>query len=529
MVRKWLPLLTVCLGTFMLLIDVTIVNVALPEMVGDLDASFTSLQWVIDAYALSLAALVLGTGSIADLVGHRRAYVWGLGLFAVSSLVCGLAPDVETLIVARAVQGLGGAAMFATTFALINSSYSGRDRGTAFGLWGAVAGAAAAIGPIIGGVLTEAVSWRWIFFVNIPISALAIVLCLTRLADSQERRQARVDVPGILTFTAAISALVYALIRANEHGWSNAPTWWLLAASAALLGAFVAIERRSTSAMLDLALFRNASFVGVMICAVLMTFSAFAAFTYTSIWLQSVLGLSPIESGLTSLPMSFMAFAVSAGFGRYLHGHLVGRAIGGGLLLIGAGGVIGALMVRGEAGWAALIPGFFVVGIGVGLATPTVGSAAMAAVPLQRGGMAGGAVNTARQLGFALGIAALGSVFSVRAQHVLEGRGLEDAAEAGRAVAGGRSGELLAQDPALGEAVRAAAVEGVQWTLGVAGCIGLIAGTVALILIRPARSAVEAPAAAPQEPALAGAPRRRRVVGARRPPDPIPPAEWRRR
>ncbi len=539
--RKWLPLLTVCLGTFMLLIDVTIVNVALPDMVGDLDASFTSLQWVIDAYALTLAALVLGTGSIADLVGHRRTYVWGLALFAVSSLICGLAPNVETLIAARAVQGLGGAAMFATTFALINSSYSGRDRGTAFGLWGAVAGAAAAIGPIIGGVLTEAVSWRWIFFVNIPLSAVAIVLCLTRLTDVHERRQARVDVPGIVTFTGAVSLLVYGMIRANEHSWSDPVVWWLVSGSAALLFAFVLIERSSASAMLDLALFQRASFVGIMICAVLMTFSAFAAFTYTSIWLQSVLGLSPIEAGLTSLPMSIMAFAVSAVFGRFLHGHRAGLAIAVGLLLIGAGGVVGAVMVHGDAGWPALIPGFFVVGVGVGLATPTVGSAAMAAVPLQRGGMAGGAVNTARQLGFALGIAALGSVFAARARNVFEDRGVEGAGEAGRAVAGGRSGELLAANPDLRDAIEAAAVGGLQWTLGVAGCIGLVAGMLALILIRPAKgegapggtpgsgsperaAASRAPGSTAKEPALAGP---RRVVGAMRPVEPAPVGEWR--
>jgi EmrB/QacA subfamily drug resistance transporter len=539
-VRKWLPLLTVCLGTFMLQIDVTIVNVALPDKVGDHDASFTSLQWVVDAYALTLAALVLGTGSIADLVGHRLAYIWGLALFAVSSLACGLAPNVEVLIAARTVQGLGAAAMFATTFALLNSSYSGRDRGTAYGMWGAVAGAAAAVGPIIGGVLTEGVSWRWIFFVNIPLSAIAIVLCLTRLTDTQETRKARVDIPGIGTFTAAVSAVVYAMIRANEHTWSDPIVWWLLAASAVLLVVFVLIERASPSAMLDLALFKHASFVGIMICAVLMTFSAFAAFTYTSIWLQSVLGLSPIEAGLSSLPMSAMAFVVSAGIGRFLHGNRAGLAIGFGLLLIGAGGIVGALMVHGDAGWPALVPGFLVVGIGVGLATPTVGSAAMAAVPPQRGGMAGGAVNTARQLGFALGIAALGSVFSVRAQQAFEDRGVSDAAEAGRAVAGGRSGELLAQNSDLHDAIRAAAVEGVQWTLGVAGLVGLIAGTLALILIRPPRTSAGGPPSQGGPPMVApprqaghpahngvpaGAPPRR-VVGGLRPPDPVPAGRY---
>jgi EmrB/QacA subfamily drug resistance transporter len=516
-VRKWIPLLTVCLGTFMLLIDVTIVNVALPDMVGDLNASFTSLQWVVDAYALSLAALVLGTGSIADLVGHRLSYVWGLALFAISSLVCGLAPNVETLIAARTVQGLGAAAMFATTFALLNSSYSGRDRGTAYGMWGAVAGAAAAVGPIIGGVLTQAVSWRWIFFVNIPISVVAIALCLTRLVDTHEKRKARVDVAGIVTFTAAISAIVYAMIRANEHTWSNAVTWWLMGAAAVLLVAFVLIERATPSAMLDLALFKRASFVGVMVCAVLMTFSAFAAFTYTSIWLQSVLGLSPIEAGLTGLPMSVMAFAISAAVGRFLHGNRAGLAIGGGLLFIGAGGVIGSFMMHGDAKWWALVPGFLVVGIGVGFATPTVGSAAMAAVPVERGGMAGGAVNTARQLGFAFGIAALGSVFSSRAEHVFSDRGVANAAELGRAVAGGRSGELLARDPGLSDALHAAAVEGVQWTLGVAGCVGLLAGVIGLVLIRAPKGSSQSPTAhgqaAPQgqptagvrEPVLVGA------------------------
>ena len=179
--KKWLPLVTVCLGTFMLLIDVTIVNVALPDIAGDLKTSFGSLQWVVDAYALSLAALVLGTGSIADKVGHRRAYVAGLALFAAASMVCGISPNVGALIAARTVQGIGAAAMFATTFALLNSNYSGRDRGTAYGLWGAVSGASAAIGPILGGVLTEGVSWRWIFFVNVPASVLAIVLCVVAL------------------------------------------------------------------------------------------------------------------------------------------------------------------------------------------------------------------------------------------------------------------------------------------------------------------------------------------------------------
>jgi EmrB/QacA subfamily drug resistance transporter len=490
--RKWLPLLTVCLGTFMLLIDVTIVNVALPNMVSDLNASFGSLQWVVDAYALTLAALVLGTGSIADLVGHRQAYIAGLALFAVSSFVCGISPNAGVLVSARAVQGVGAAAMFATTFALLNSNYRDRDRGVAYGMWGAVAGASASVGPIIGGFLTEGISWRWIFFVNLPVSVFAIVLCIRSLQDVHAPRQSRVDVWGMATFSGAAAAATYALIRANEVGWSNAVTWLMLAACVVLLALFVAIERRTAHAMLDLDLLRRRSFVGVLIGGLLLTFAAFAAFTYTSIWLQSVLGMSPIQAGLVGLPMSVMAFAVSASIGRFLHGDNAGRIIGIGLLFIGAGGLLGALLTHGTASWTALVPGFLVVGFGVGLATPTLGSAAMAAVPPQRGGMAAGAVNTTRQLGFAFGIAALGSVFTARAQGVLSDHGVPSAAAAARAVAGGQSSVLIGHVPpgaraAADAAVHASAVSGVQSSLAVAGVIGVLAGLLVLVLVRPSR------------------------------------------
>src|SRR3954447_17505809 len=243
--RKWLPLITVCLGTFMLLIDVTIVNVALPDMAKDLETSFGSLQWVVDAYALTLAALVLGTGSIADLVGHRRAYIAGLALFAASSLVCGLAGNDGVLVAARAVQGLGAAAMFATTFALLNSNYSGRDRGVAYGMWGAVAGASAAIGPIAGGLLTEGISWRWIFFVNLPVSVLAIALCAVGLQDAHAPMRGRIDVVGIATFTAAAATLTYGLIHANEYGWAKPASWLWLVACPGLLVAFLLTETRA--------------------------------------------------------------------------------------------------------------------------------------------------------------------------------------------------------------------------------------------------------------------------------------------
>jgi EmrB/QacA subfamily drug resistance transporter len=499
--RKWWPLVTICLGTFMLLIDVTIVNVALPDMALDLHTSFSALQWVVDAYALALAALLMGIGSFSDIVGHRRAYICGLALFAVSSLVCGIAPDVGSLIAARAVQGVGGAAMFATTFALRNSSYSGRDRGTAYGMWGAVAGAAAAIGPIFGGLLTQGLDWRWIFFVNLPISIAAIVLCLKVLSGDRPEGNQRVDLPGMVTFTVGAAAVTFASIRASDDGWSSGPVLGLLALSAVAFVVFVLIEQRSDHALLDLSLFKGRSFVGIMIAALLLNFAAFAYFTYTSIWLQSLLNLSPIEAGLTGLPLSIAAFLVSALIGRFLHKSAPGPIIGGGLLLIGIGGIISGLLVGKGSSWPALVAGFLVVGVGVGLGTPTLSSSAMASVTPQRGGMAAGAVNTARQLGFALGIAILGSIFTARVAHALASKHIPGANGLASAIAGGQSHKVIAAAPsgsrtALVATIHQAFAAGLDTAFFVAGAAGLLAGVLVLVLVRPAKGAAAAAPAA---------------------------------
>jgi len=489
--RKWLPLLTVCLGTFMLLIDVTIVNVALPDMVTDLDASFGALQWVVNGYALALGALVLGAGSIADRIGHRRAYVMGLVTFALASLACGLAPDPAVLIAARFVQGVGAAAMLATTFALLNSAYGGRDRGTAYGMWGAVAGASSAVGPILGGLLTDGVSWRWIFLVNLPVSVIAVGLCVKVLRDAHAPVAGRVDVGGIVSFTAAAASLTYALIRAGEEGWSDPGAWGLLGAGAVLLALFVLIEARTREPLLDLELLRNRAFVAVLLAGLLLTFAAFAAFTYTSIWLQSVLGMSAIGAGLAGLPMSIAAFAVSAGLGRFLHERRPDLVLGTGLLFIGAGGLVAAALLHGSAGWRELLPGFVLVGVGVGMVMPVLGSVSMSLVPPQRGGMAAGAVNTTRQLGFAFGIAVLGGVFGARAADSLADDGLTSASTLAHEIAGGGAPRLLGAAPAqarpgLEHAAHDAAVAGVQATYVVSGIVGILAGLIVFVLMRPA-------------------------------------------
>jgi EmrB/QacA subfamily drug resistance transporter len=493
LMRKWWPLVAICLGTFMLLIDVTIVNVALPDMANSLHTSFTSLQWVVDAYALALAALLLGIGSFADLIGHRKAYLIGLVVFAVSSLVCGLSPNGGVLIAARTVQGVGGAAMFATTSALLNSTYQGRDRGKAFGWWGAVASASAAVGPILGGLLVEGISWRWIFFVNLPVSVLAIGMTLKFLTDDGGNRGRKVDLAGTATFTVSAAAVTFALIRANEHGWATGTTYGLFALSAVALAAFIAVETHSDNAMLDLGLFKGRSFVGTMIAALLINFAAFAYFTYTSIWLQTVVGLSPIEAGLTGLPLAASSFLVSAVIGRFLHSIHPGPIIGGGMVLIGAGGLLDALLVNNGSTWPQLIPGFIISGIGVGLAMPTLTSAALGAVPVQRGGMAAGAVNTARQLGYAIGIALLGTVFSVRAASTLRHDGLSQASSLAHGLAGGQGQGLLAQAgpnrSSLNHALHTASISGLDGAFIVAGIAGVVAGVLVWILVRPSRAA----------------------------------------
>ncbi|MFF7153408.1 DHA2 family efflux MFS transporter permease subunit [Streptomyces sp. NPDC008139] len=420
--RKWLPLVAICLGAFILLVDVTIVNVALPSMASDLDASFTSLQWVMDIYALALAALLMVAGSLADLFGHRRIYAAGLVVFALASLAAALSPNTAALITARAVQGVGGAAMFATSAALVSATYHGRDRGTAFGVWGAVNGAAAAAGPILGGLLTQGFGWQAIFLVNLPIAVVAVALTL-KVLPAGRRGAGRLDLPGAAAFTLAAASLTYALIRGGEHGWTEALTLTAFAVAALAVVGFVVAEARSAHPMLDLALLRRASFSGLLGGALLYQAAAFSGLVYLSLWLQNVLGLSPIRGGLALMPLAGASFLAAAVAGRHMHRVAPRLPIAGGLVLIAAGCAVLCLSVHASSGQSALFAGLAIVGVGAGLATPVLVSAAVEAVPPQRAGMAGAAVNTFRQLGMTLGIAVFGAVFTSRLRDTTAGGG----------------------------------------------------------------------------------------------------------
>jgi EmrB/QacA subfamily drug resistance transporter len=500
--RKWMPLLAVCLGTFMLLIDVTIVSVALPQMTDSLDASFSALQWVVDIYVLVLAALLMAIGSLSDLLGARRVYLAGLAVFALSSLACGLATDSQMLIAARGVQGLGAAAMFATNTALLAGNYQGRDRGVAFGMWGAVNGAAAAAGPILGGLLTEHLNWRWIFLVNLPVAAVALYIGTRYLAASATRTGRRLDLPGTIGFTLVATLLIFGLLHAGEDGWGDSGTLALFGGSALSLVLFVLVERGRRDPMLDLRLMRTPSFATLMAGAVVFSAAAFANLVFVSVWAQSVLGFSPVKAGLILMPFSGMSFLAAGLAGRFLANVPPQYPIGGGLLLIGIGSFL-EMSVTGTSGWTALLAGFLVAGAGVGIASPVLASAALAAAPPDRMGMAGGAANTFRQLGFALGIPAVGTILSgVIADKLADGGRFTHTDTLADLVTGGQSTAVLASVPAESRAAAQRVIEdayaaGLDRVFLAGGLVSVVAGILVLLIVRGTQTATDPAPATP--------------------------------
>jgi EmrB/QacA subfamily drug resistance transporter len=410
MSRKWWTLTAVCLSIFMLLLDITVVNVALPEIQADLHSSFTDLQWVIDAYALTLAAFLLTAGVIGDMAGRRRLYAVGVTLFTAASLACGVSTTSLMLNVARGAQGVGGAIMFATSLALIAQAFTGTERGTAFGIYGAVIGGAVAIGPLVGGAITGGIGWRWIFFINLPIGVIAVLITLAKVDDSRDPTPRRLDLIGFITFSGSLFLLVFALVQGNADGWKSHTIVGMLAGAALLMIVFLVAEARQADPMLDLSLFRRPAMVGVSLAAFTVSASIFAMFIYLTLYLQEVLGYGPFQAGLRFLPITLLAFLVAPLSGklsvlvqsRYL------MSLGLGLIALGC-----ALTthVGADSSWTVLFPGFVLAGIGIGILNPVLASATVAVVPPERSGMASGSSSTFRQVGIATGIAGLGAVF----------------------------------------------------------------------------------------------------------------------
>ena len=492
--NKWWTLLAVCLGTFMLLLDITIVNVALPDIQRALHSSFSDLQWVVDAYALTLAAFLLTAGSLADMYGRRLLYMIGLAVFTGASALCGFAVTTLMLELSRALQGVGGAIMFAVSLALLADAFRGKDRGTAFGVWGAVTGLAVAIGPLLGGVLTSGLSWRWIFFVNLPIGIAAVAITVTKVAESRAPRASRPDWAGFALFTVALSSLVYGLIESNQRSFTDGLVLGCFAVAAVLLAAFVIVERRSAHPMFDLTLFRLPTFSGGAVAAFGLSASIFAMILYLVLYMQDILGYSALATGARFMVLSGGILAASTVAGRISSRVPVRLLIGPGLIIIGAG----LLLMRGlNAGsaWTHLVPGLIVGGLGVGMVNPPLASTAVGVVPPQRAGMASGINSTFRQVGIATGIALLGTLFSNNVKDEVVTRvaavpGLShQGPQIASAVQSGEIGHLISTLPAparqvVGMITRAAFTTGLNRILLVAAIIAFVSGVVSLAAIR---------------------------------------------
>jgi EmrB/QacA subfamily drug resistance transporter len=491
--KKWWTLSVVCAATFMLLLDVTIVTVALPEIQRGLHAGFSDAQWVIDAYALTLASALLTAGSLADRFGRRRLFLIGLVIFTLGSLLCGVAQDPIMLIISRSAQGVGGATLFATSLALLAQSFHGKERGVAFGAWGAVTGIATGLGPILGGVLTTELSWRYIFLVNLPVGVAAVAVTVRQVTDPGPNHAHPVDWTGFSVLTAGLISLVYGLIRAGEISWSDAGTVICLVIAPVLLAAFVWVERRCDHPMFDLSLVRVPTFDGGLIAAICMNGSLYALTVYLVLYLQDDLGFSALGTGLRLLLVTVASLFAATAAGR-LSAHMPVRwLIGPGLILTGAGLVLMA-GIHGSSDWTHLIPGFLVAGFGSGAVNPPLASTAVGVVAPQRSGMASGVNTTFRQIGIALGIAVYGSIFAsafayqLRAALARTPLAPHTAAIAQSVEQGQTSAAFAASPPAsralLAHALRSSFAGALNDVLYVSAGLAAVGGLASLLLIR---------------------------------------------
>jgi len=403
-------LVVVCLATAMLMLDIAVVNTALPHIARDLHSGLSGLQWVVDAYTLALATIVLTTGSVADRRGRRRVFAAGIAVFTAASLACALASSIVMLDVARAVQGAGAAAMFACSLALLADAFPApADRAKALAAYGATIGASFALGPLVGGGLTTGLGWRAVFYINVPIGIAGLVATYAWVRESRDPNARRLDWPGQIALTGGLFLLVLALLRGNHDGWGSTTVIAEVASAVALLGAFVAVEYRSPTPMLPLGLFRRPQFAGAQIAAFAISASFFALYLYLTLYLQNILHMSAIGAGLAYLPATFVVFAVSGASAGLVEKRSPAKLIGGGLALTAAGM---ALLVLTEAtsSWTIILPGMLLAGVGTGLFNPAVSSVALSSVPQDQSGLAAGVNDTARQAGIALGVAVFGAL-----------------------------------------------------------------------------------------------------------------------
>src|SRR5215472_4991266 len=505
--QRW-TLVLVCTATFMLLLDITVVSVALPSIQRDLRAGLPDLQWVIDAYALVLAVLLLPAATLGDRLGRRRLFLAGLAVFTAGSLACALAPTALALELFRALQGAGGAVLFATGTPLLRAEFSGPALARALGAFGATIGGATAIGPLAGGVLTDTLGWRSIFFINLPIGVAAFAAGVARLRESRGPAGGAADWPGTVLITGALTALMFALIRGNALGWASPAIVALFAAAAVAFAGFVAYELRVAAApMADLRLFARRSFAATGFVAFAISATVIGVITYLSLYVQNTLGYSPVQAGLRFLPLSLVSFAVAPLTGRLI-GKVAMRVLLGVAMVAAAVGLASMAHLTATSTWLVLLPGFILAGIGLGITSTGLASAALAAVEPAHAGMAAGLVNTLRQVGIATGVAVLGALYTSRVTtatlHALAGLPAPPGAahRLASAVASGAGTRVAAVVPpaaraAVTHAARAGTASGLNDVLLAAAAFAAV-GAVAGFAFGPDR------ARQPRRPAPAG-------------------------
>ena len=412
--RKWWTLGALSFALFMIMLDNTIVNVALPAIKSDLGIGTSELEWVVTAYALTFAVLLLTGGKLGDLYGRRLIFTIGLVVFTASSLACGLSSSATELIAARAVQGVGSALMMPATLSIITATFVARERGAAIGIWAGVSAMALAIGPLLGGVITEHISWNWIFYVNVPIGLLGIVAAVVVVPESKDMsHEQRLDPAGLVTSGIGLLALVYALIEGHNYGWTSARIVGLFVIAAVALAAFVFVELRQRLPMLDLSLFRNGTFTGANVVAILVTLAMFGIFVFFPIYMQTLRGWSPIQSGAALLPWTLL-IVIFAPIAGKLSDRIGSRwLISGGMATVALCCLELSTVTVDSSFWH-MLPGFVLGGLGMAFVMTPMSAAVMSAAPVDKAGVASGVLNTFRQVGVALGIAITGAIITNR-------------------------------------------------------------------------------------------------------------------
>jgi EmrB/QacA subfamily drug resistance transporter len=408
--RRWWALGALSASLFMIMLDNTIVSVALPSIQADLGTSLSQLEWVINAYAMVFAVLLLTGGKLADYLGRRRIFLVGLVIFTLSSLACGLSSSGGELIAARAVQGVGAAFMLPATLSIITATFPVKERGLAIGIWSGVSGVALAIGPLVGGLLAQHAGWEWIFYVNIPVGVLGFLATLWLVRESRDTTTGqRLDFPGLLTSGAGVFLITFGLTEANNYGWGSSTIILCFVGGAVALGLFVAVEMRQRRPMFDLTLFRNSTFTGGNIGGLLMFMALFGQIFFSSLYLQAVLGYSAVQAGAT-----FLVATGCVTFTAPISGILSDR-IGAripttvGMVTYGVG-MLGLSTMDASSTFWDLFPWLFIGGLGFGLIVPAITAAVMSSVPVDQGGVASGAMQAFRQLGGGLGVAIFGAI-----------------------------------------------------------------------------------------------------------------------